>query len=196
MIGFAIFDTALGRCAIAWGEHGVTRVLLPDVEDAALRRAILASHPEAVEQPPPPPLITAIGAIATLMRGEESDLGGIALDMRSIGDFAQSVYAIARAIPPGATMTYGEIARRLGDVAKSREVGQALGRNPFPIVVPCHRVMGSDGRLVGFSAPGGVDTKLRLLEIEQRLSGAPPSLFGGDPAYRVAVKPRQNRSTR
>jgi methylated-DNA-[protein]-cysteine S-methyltransferase len=91
----------------------------------------------------------------------------------------------------GATRTYGEIARELGGNQWSREVGQSLGRNPWPIVVPCHRVMGADGRLVGFSAPGGVETKLRLLEIERRLAGAPPSLFGDDPAFKLAVKPRR-----
>ncbi|MBL8699758.1 MAG: methylated-DNA--[protein]-cysteine S-methyltransferase [Alphaproteobacteria bacterium] len=195
-IGYSIFDTDLGRCAIAWGDHGVVRVALPDADDAALRRSLLARHPDAKEAPPPPAIAAAIAAITALVRGDESDLGGIVLDLRPIGEFARGVYEIAREIRPGATKTYGEIARRLGDVAKSREVGQALGRNPFPIVVPCHRVMGADGRLVGFSAPGGVDTKLKLLAIEQRLSGAAPSLFDGDPAYRLAAAPRQKRSTR
>lgn len=188
---YALFDTALGRCALAWGARGLVRVLLPDADDDALRLSVRMRHPEAQELPPSPDIAAAIAAIQALMRGEESDLGAIVLDGDGLGEFDRRVYAIARRIAPGATRTYGEIARELGGNEWSREVGQSLGRNPWPIVVPCHRVMGADGRLVGFSAPGGVATKLRLLEIERRLSGAPPTLFGDDPAFRLQVKPRR-----
>jgi methylated-DNA-[protein]-cysteine S-methyltransferase len=190
-IGYALFDTALGRCALAWRARGLVRVLLPDVDDAALRRSVTTRHAEAQEAPPPQDVAAAVVAIQALMRGQESDLAAIVLDFEGLADLDRRVYEIARRVPPGATRTYGEIARELGGNQWSREVGQSLGRNPWPIVVPCHRVMGADGRLVGFSAPGGVETKLRLLEIERRLAGAPPSLFGDDPAFKLAVKPRR-----
>lgn len=191
LIGYAIFDTALGRCAIAWGPRGVVRVLLPDSDDAALKRSVTSRFPDAQDAVAPAEIARAIALIQALMRGEGADLDAIALDLEELGDFDRRVYAIARRIPPGGTRTYGEIARELGGNQWSREVGQSLGRNPWPIVVPCHRVMGADGKLVGFSAPGGVETKLRLLEIERRLAGAPPSLFGDDPAFKLAVKPRR-----
>ena len=95
---------------------------------------------------------------------------------------------MARSIPPGQTLTYGEIADRLGDRRPAREVGQALGRNPFPIVVPCHRVLAADGRTGGFSAPGGVETKLRMLAIERAQPGGAPALFDDLP---LAVRPRR-----
>jgi methylated-DNA-[protein]-cysteine S-methyltransferase len=104
--------------------------------------------------------------------------------MEGVGDFEARVYAIARAIPPGSVRTYGDIARELGDLAAARAVGQALGRNPWPIVVPCHRVLGADGKVGGFSAPGGADTKLRMLTIERAQTSAEPSLFDDLPLSR------------
>jgi methylated-DNA-[protein]-cysteine S-methyltransferase len=100
------------------------------------------------------------------MHGERVDLTFIQLDMDSLPQFHQRVYEIARSIPPGATLTYGEIATRLGDPGSARAVGQALGRNPIPVIVPCHRVMAAGGKTGGFSAPGGAATKLNLLAIE------------------------------
>lgn len=188
-IGFALFDTAIGRCAIAWNDVGVVRLQLPERDDDAALRRILVRHPEASEEAPPEPVRQAMALIETLLQGKESDLSVIALDMTGVGEFDAKVYAIARTIAPGATMSYGAIARTLGGQSFSREVGQALGRNPFAIIVPCHRVVAAGGKHGGFSAHGGVDTKLRLLTIEAALSGAPRSLFSGDPAFRFAGKP-------
>ena len=105
--------------------------------------------------------------MVALLRGEPADLSDVVLDFADIDPFDQQVYAVTRTIPAGETLSYGAIGRRLGDVHFARDVGQALGRNPFPIVVPCHRVIATDGRLGGFSARGGVNTKQRLLEIER-----------------------------
>lgn len=166
MRGFALFDTAIGRCAIAWGEGGVTGVTLPDRSDDAMRARIGRRHLEAHETSPPPSIEAAIEDIRRLMDGQRQDLSAIALDMSDVPDFERRVYAETRSIPPGETLTYGDIATRLGDVGLSRAVGQALGRNPFAIVVPCHRVLAAGGKSGGFSAVGGVETKRRMLEIE------------------------------
>jgi len=164
--GFALFDTAIGRCAIAWGEGGLVGVKLPERSDAAMRARMTRQHSEARETAPPQEIEAAIADIRRLLDGHKQDLSRIDLDMSAVPDFEQRVYAETRSIPPGETLTYGDIATRLGDVGLSRAVGQALGRNPFAIVVPCHRVLAAGGKSGGFSAVGGVDTKRRLLEIE------------------------------
>ena len=164
--GFALFDTAIGRCAIAWGEGGLVGVKLPERSDAAMRARMARQHPEARETAPPQEIEAAIADIRRLLDGHKQDLSRIDLDMSAVPDFEQRVYAETRSIPPGETLTYGDIATRLGDVGLSRAVGQALGRNPFAIVVPCHRVLAAGGKSGGFSAVGGVETKRRLLEIE------------------------------
>jgi methylated-DNA-[protein]-cysteine S-methyltransferase len=105
------------------------------------------------------------------LRGEPSDLSDVTIDVDKVPEFNRKVYDIARSIPPGATLTYGEIAERLGDKLLARDVGQALGQNPIPLIVPCHRVLAAGGKTGGFSAPGGVVSKLRLLTIE----GAQPN---------------------
>src|SRR3954465_7165399 len=157
--GFTIFDTALGACGIAWGEPGVTRVLLPDGGEEKLRTRLKRRFPNATESAPPPAIARIVADIVALFAGEPRDFNYAALDLGSIPDFNRRVFEIARTIPPGQTLTYGEIATRLGDRLLARDVGQALGQNPFPIVVPCHRVLaasGKSGRIKtgGFSAPG------------------------------------------
>jgi methylated-DNA-[protein]-cysteine S-methyltransferase len=180
---FAIFDTAIGRCAIAWGTRGVVLVQLPEARDADTRARVLRQHPGAREALPPPEIQRALDGIVALLRGEHVDLSGLPLNMAAVPDFHRRVYDVARTIPPGKTLSYGEIAERLGSRGLSRAVGQALGRNPFPIVVPCHRVLAAGGRVGGFSASGGITTKLRLLAIEGRHGATTPSLFDGDGAF-------------
>jgi methylated-DNA-[protein]-cysteine S-methyltransferase len=164
--GLALFDTAIGCCGIAWGPRGITGVQLPEGSAPATRARLLRRFPEAREAPPPPDTQRAIDGIVALLRGERSALDGVALDMEGVPEFNRRVYEVARTIPWGATLSYGEIAKRLGDPAAARDVGQALGRNPFAIVVPCHRVLAAGGKWGGFSARGGVATKRRLLSIE------------------------------
>lgn len=153
--GFALFDTAIGRCGVAWNDHGIARVALPPARFAGL--------PEAE---PPAAVAAAIVGMQALLDGETVDLTDVAVDLDGVGDFARRVYEATRAIPPGHTATYGEIAERIGQAGTARAVGRALGDNPVPIVVPCHRVVGAGGKLVGFSAPGGTSTKAKLLAIE------------------------------
>jgi methylated-DNA-[protein]-cysteine S-methyltransferase len=163
--GHLPFDTALGRCAVAWSADGITRVWLPEARGAATPGTA------------PPHILDAVRAITALLEGEPVDLTGVVLDLDGVPDFHLAVYAIARTIPAGHTLTYGEIAARLGDPGAARAVGQAMGANPCPIVVPCHRVTAAGGALGGFSAPGGATTKQRLLRIEGALAPAPLTLF-------------------
>jgi methylated-DNA-[protein]-cysteine S-methyltransferase len=192
-IGFSLFDTAIGRCAIAWGERGIVAVQLPEPDDGKTRARLLRKHPDAKEIPPPPAVRRACEAMIALLDGEPNDLADIELDMADVPDFNRRVYDIARAIAPGETMTYGEIAQRLGDKTLSRAVGQALGQNPFTIVVPCHRVLAANGKTGGFSANGGVTTKFKMLTIERARIGHDtndaPMLF--EPEFSVAPPHRR-----
>jgi O-6-methylguanine DNA methyltransferase len=175
---FAVFETEIGHCGIAWGTRGIAGVSLPESSVSTVRTRMLQRFPGASESAPPADVTRAIEAIRSLLRGESADLSGIDLDMTDVPEFNRSVYEITRTIAPGRTLTYGDIAARVGTPKDARAVGQALGRNPFPIVVPCHRVVAADGRMHGFSGPGGVNTKLRLLEIEGYEAVPGPSLFG------------------
>jgi methylated-DNA-[protein]-cysteine S-methyltransferase len=166
--GVTLFDTPLGRCGIAWGARGIVGVQLPEAAGAE-RAHLLRRFPDAPETVPPPEVQDVVKRIVALLSGESPDLAPVTIDLRDVPPFDRSVYEITRNIGRGATRSYGEIATELGDPGAARAVGQALGRNPFPIIVPCHRVLAAAGRPGGFSAHGGVATKLRLLAIE----GAP-----------------------
>jgi methylated-DNA-[protein]-cysteine S-methyltransferase len=175
--GFALFDTAIGACAIVWSDAGVCGFLLPHADATRTRTRVTQRFAGAREAEPPRAVQQAIDGVSALLRGERVDLSTVPLDLERVPEFNRRVYDIARAIPPGHTLTYGEIAERLGDPLLARSVGQALGANPIAVIVPCHRVLAAGGRAGGFSAPGGVDTKRRLLEIEQARIGDEPSLF-------------------
>ncbi len=192
--GFTLFDTAIGRCAVAWNGHRVAGVQLPETDERRTRARLLRRCPLAREASPPPDVQRAIDGMVALLRGERSDLSAVALDMDGVPEFDRRVYEIARIVPAGATLSYGEIAARLGARDLAREVGQALGRNPFPLIVPCHRVLSAGGKAGGFSANGGVTTKLRLLTIERARTSDAPTLFDGDRAFGLAVKPRRRSS--
>jgi methylated-DNA-[protein]-cysteine S-methyltransferase len=162
----ALFDTAIGRCGIAWSARGVAGVQLPEAREPETRARLLRRFPGAREAPPPPDVQRAVDGIVALLSGEPRPLDAVALDMEGVPPFHRQVYEVARTIPPGSTLSYGEIAARLGEPALARDVGQALGENPFSLIVPCHRVIAAGGKLGGFSARGGTVTKLRLLAIE------------------------------
>jgi methylated-DNA-[protein]-cysteine S-methyltransferase len=183
-LGYTLFDTAIGPCGIAWGERGILALRFAEGTAVKTRARLIRRFPDAREETPPPEIQSAIEAIAALLRGGASDLTGIMLDMERIPPFERRVYEIARTIPPGATLSYGEIAARMGE-PDAREVGRALGRNPYPLIVPCHRVVAADGTFGGFSAPGGVATKLRLLAIEGALASDEPTLFEDLPPVRM-----------
>ena len=174
---FTLFDTVIGRCGVVWGERGIHAVQLPMGTEEKTVGRIRQRYGEIVEAAPPPEVQSAIDGMTELMAGRPKDLSGVVLDLDDVPDFNRSVYDIARTIPPGKTMTYGDIAKRIGGVELSRDVGQALGRNPCPIVVPCHRVLAAGDKPGGFSANGGVVTKLKMLEIEGAIVNYTPSLF-------------------
>ncbi|HWV97375.1 MAG TPA: methylated-DNA--[protein]-cysteine S-methyltransferase [Xanthobacteraceae bacterium] len=174
---FASFETAIGVCGVVWGPHGIIGVQLPMSGEGRTRLRLQQRYDAIVETPPPADVQYAIDGMIELLDGKPRDLTDIALDLTDVPDFHRQVYGIARTIAPGKTLTYGDIAKRIGGVELSRDVGQALGRNPCPIVVPCHRVLAAGGKPGGFSANGGVATKLKMLEIEGALVNYTPSLF-------------------
>jgi methylated-DNA-[protein]-cysteine S-methyltransferase len=191
--GMVLFDTAVGRCGLAWNGIGIVATQLPERTDARTRASLLRRAPQAHESEPPAPIRATIDIIVALLRGAPMDLTSVALDMDGMPDFDRRVYVLAREIGPGRTTTYGQIAARFeerqsdgsgpSDGLLAREVGAALGRNPFPIIVPCHRVLAAGGKAGGFSAPGGLATKRRLLAIEAE--AAPLPLFAaGSPVTR------------
>jgi methylated-DNA-[protein]-cysteine S-methyltransferase len=179
--GFTLFDTPLGHCGIAWGSEGqgdvLTGVQLPGGDEAAGRARMQRRFPGVPEVAPPPWVAAAITRICATLAGEPDTLADLPLCMAGVAPFHQQVYAVARAIAPGQTLTYGEVAAKLGQPGAARAVGQALGHNPFAPVVPCHRVLAAGQRSGGFSATGGVDTKLRMLLAERAQFGNEPGLF-------------------
>jgi methylated-DNA-[protein]-cysteine S-methyltransferase len=165
-VSFAVFETGIGTSGIAWSEDAIVGTQLPEANESATRARMKKRFPNATEATPPEPVQPAVEAIRALLRGEPYDATSVKLDMTLIPEFERNVYEIARDVPPGTTMTYGDIALRLGDKALSRAVGQALGKNPFAPLVPCHRVLSADGKMHGFSASGGIAMKLRMLQNE------------------------------
>jgi methylated-DNA-[protein]-cysteine S-methyltransferase len=175
MTQYTLFETAIGWAGVAWGDKGLVGVHLPEASPEIARRSFLRRFPDAVEAAPAPEVEAAIAGIRELLAGEPNALLDVPIDTSRVPEFNARVYEIARAIPPGETLTYGEIAIKLGDRLLARDVGAALGQNPWPIVVPCHRVTAAGGKFGGFSARGGVNTKAKLLAIEgaQVLQPAP-----------------------
>ena len=175
--GLALFETALGVCGLAWGPDGLTGVQLPEGDAGQTQARLSRRYPEMDFVEPSAEAMEAMARIAAYLAGAADDLRDLAIDLAGVGAFDRNVYEEARAIPPGETITYGALAARLGDPAQARAVGQSLGRNPWPIIVPCHRITAAEGRMGGFSAPGGQATKLKLLEIEGALAADRLPLF-------------------
>jgi methylated-DNA-[protein]-cysteine S-methyltransferase len=173
---YTLFETSFGLCGLAWNERGVIGFQLPEDDAARTGGRITRRFPGIVEALPPPDVQSIVADVTALLRGEARDLSAVPLDMDGVSDFDRRVYEIARGIPPGRVLTYGEVASRLG-LDNARAIGQALGRNPFAIIVPCHRVVAAGGKLGGFSANGGATTKRRLLAIEGAKRDDSPTLF-------------------
>lgn len=185
---FVIFETALGHCGIVWTSRGIAGVNLPEGSEDKTRARLKKRFPEAVAAEPSHDVHKIIGEVVALIKGEKIDFSYVTLDHAPLPEFSKRVYEIVRTIPIGHTLTYGDIAKKLGDVSLSREVGQAMGRNPTPIIMPCHRVVAASGKTGGFSAPGGVDTKMKLLSIERRHGNHASTLFDDDAAFRFAAR--------
>jgi methylated-DNA-[protein]-cysteine S-methyltransferase len=184
--GYALFDTAIGRCALVWRGGLVVGAALPEESDERARARLARLFPGAAEAEPPPFAADAIERIRGLLAGAGTDLGDIRIELDG-SEFDRGVWQAARRIPCGEVRSYGDIAREIGAPRAAQAVGVALGRNPAPIIVPCHRVLAADGRSGGFSAPGGIATKFRILEIEGARRAGEPELFESLP---LAVKPR------
>lgn len=171
--GFTGFDTIIGRMGISWTNAGIAGLRLPETR--------VALPPVPDDRAMPPEVAEAVRRIRALLDGHKDDLRDIRLDCGRTRAFERRVYEAARAVGPGTVSSYGEVAASLGDPCLALAVGQALGRNPWPVIVPCHRIVGAGGRAGGFSAPGGASTKLRLLELEGALAPEMLPLFAASP---------------
>jgi methylated-DNA-[protein]-cysteine S-methyltransferase len=183
---FALFQTAIGPCAIVWRGGAVIGAALPAATEDATRAQVARRFPGAEEAESPAFIAEAIALIVRLLAGEAADLSGIEIDLSAADEFERKVYAAALGIERGEVRTYGEVAAAIGAPGTARAVGAALGRNPIPIIVPCHRVLAAAGKSGGFSAPGGTATKFRILAIEGARRPGEPELFDTLP---LAVKP-------
>jgi methylated-DNA-[protein]-cysteine S-methyltransferase len=184
---FRLFETAIGACALVWQSGCIVGAQLPEKDEETARLRLSRRFPDAVEAEPPDFAQGAIADIEALLGGEPRDLSHLPIDLASVPEFNRRVYEVALAIPPGETLTYGEVAARIGEPGAARAVGVALGQNPFAPIVPCHRVLAAGGKTGGFSADGGVETKLRMLTIEKARTSALPGLFEALP---LAARPR------
>jgi len=163
-----IFDTAIGPCGIAWNANGLVGVRLPEASPSATERRLAARTASAGAADPPPAMAAVVADIQRCLAGEPVDFAAVAVDLSGLDPFRRRLYEAMRRLAWGCTTTYGELARQLGssDWEAARAVGEAMGRNPVPIVIPCHRVLAAGGKLGGFSAHGGVATKAKLLALE------------------------------
>lgn len=168
---YAFFPTALGSCGVAWNDAGLTGFALPDGAEIRLERKLAARSPEAGApwrpDAAPPWEREIIALVQQHLGGESQDFAGGRYDFSAVTEFQRRVYQFALTVKPGHTRTYGDVASALDlPPGGARAVGAALGANPWPLLVPCHRFLGAGGHMTGFSAPGGVQTKTRLLALE------------------------------
>ncbi|MFZ5550836.1 MAG: methylated-DNA--[protein]-cysteine S-methyltransferase [Pseudomonadota bacterium] len=178
MAGFALFDTPAGACGLAWNDAlEVCGGQLPEATPALSRQRLQQRFPDLQEVAPPPGIADVIERLVAALQGAPDTLEDVPLADAEVPEFNRRVYALARRIPPGQTRSYGELAAELGGPGVARAVGQALGRNHFAPLVPCHRVLGAQHQAGGFSGPGGLKTKLRLLQLEGAKFGDQPGLF-------------------
>ncbi|MHC1551736.1 methylated-DNA--[protein]-cysteine S-methyltransferase [Phyllobacterium sp. K27] len=173
---YCVFDTAGGFCGVAWNNIGITRFQLPTKSAEATERVLLRRLPKALLSEPTAEVVKVIAAAKRYFDGEEIDFSGVAVDIGDQEPFFEQIYAQARRLGWGDTTTYGTIAKELGAGPEAaRDVGQAMAKNPIPLIIPCHRVLAAGGKVGGFSAPGGSVAKARMLELEGVHLGAPPA---------------------
>lgn len=178
MAGFAFFDTPAGLVGLAWNDAlEVCGGQLPEATPTLTRQRMQQRYPQLAECEPPPAMAVVIARLAAALQGTPDTLEDVPLADADLPEFNRRVYALARRIPPGRTRSYGELAAELGGPAVARAVGQALGHNRFAPLVPCHRVLAAHAQAGGFSGPGGLKTKLRLLQLEGARFGEQPGLF-------------------
>ena len=178
MAGFAFFDTPAGLVGLAWNDAlEVCGGQLPEATPTLTRQRMQQRYPQLAECEPPPAMAVVIARLAAALQGTPDTLEDVPRADADLPEFNRRVYALARRIPPGRTRSYGELAAELGGPAVARAVGQALGHNRFAPLVPCHRVLAAHAQAGGFSGPGGLKTKLRLLQLEGARFGEQPGLF-------------------
>jgi methylated-DNA-[protein]-cysteine S-methyltransferase len=170
---YALIETDIGPVGIAWTPRGLARVMLPARDREATLRRLLRDIPDAAEAPPPPSLAPLVDGLKAYGRGEQVDFSDVPVDLSGLDRFHSAIYAALARVGYGETTTYGALAAEAGFPSAARETGAALGRNPVPLVLPCHRVLAAGGALGGFSAPGGTATKEKLLALEGVRTGPP-----------------------
>jgi methylated-DNA-[protein]-cysteine S-methyltransferase len=171
---YLVFETAGGFCGIAWNSVGVTRFQLPTKTADATERLLRRRAPDAQPGLPTPEIADVVAAAKRYFAGEATDFSNITLDLGGQGAFFQQIYAAARRVVWGHTTSYGTLAKELGAGPEAaRDVGEAMAKNPVPLIIPCHRVLAAGGKVGGFSAPGGAAAKLRMLKLEG-IDVAPP----------------------
>jgi methylated-DNA-[protein]-cysteine S-methyltransferase len=164
---YLIFETAGGFCGIAWNDRGIVRFQLPTRSAAATERLLLRRAPDAVAGEPTSEVAQAVAAARAYFDGREVDFSSFTLDLGDQDELFRQVYDAVRKIGWGRTTTYGALAKELGkEPQAARDVGQAMAKNPIPLIIPCHRVLAAGGKVGGFSAPGGAASKVRMLELE------------------------------
>lgn len=182
---YYVFDTAIGACGAAWSERGMTRLQLPERTRSATERRLRSRPVDSGAGEPPAPVRMAIAMLERYFAGERVDFASVALDLGGVGPFHRKIYDATRSLGWGETASYGDVARQAGSPGAARAVGQAMGHNPVPIIIPCHRVLAAGRKIGGFSAYGGAITKERLLALEGvHLGGGTPLLPGLLPAGR------------
>jgi methylated-DNA-[protein]-cysteine S-methyltransferase len=174
---YLVFETASGFCGIAWNDVGITRFQLPTRSADATERNLLRRLPGAESGTPTPRVAEAVTAVKRYFEGEKIDFSDFQLDLEGQDEFFKQIYAATRRVGWGHTTTYGALAKELGAGPEAaRDVGQAMAKNPVPLIIPCHRVLAAGGKVGGFSAPGGSAAKLRMLELEGvRVDPPPPA---------------------
>ncbi len=171
---YHVFETGMGFCAIAWSDAGVARFQLPvksaEAADRPMRRRVFGAEPAM----PPDEVAAVVAAAKRYFDGEETDFSHVRLDLAAEDPFFAQIYAALRRVGWGRATTYGALAKEVGAGREAaRDVGEAMARNPAPLIIPCHRVLAAGGKIGGFSAPGGSRTKMRMLELEGVRVGAP-----------------------
>jgi methylated-DNA-[protein]-cysteine S-methyltransferase len=170
---YALFETAIGWIGILWSDLGLTGLQLPERDRAATVRRLRAKRADAVETDPPKAIVPVIEALKRYAGGEAIDFSDVPVDLRGVDTFCRAIYEAARKLGYGETSTYGQLAARAGHAGLAHETGQALGRNPVAIIIPCHRIVAAGGKIGGFSAHGGAGAKERLLAMEGVRVGPP-----------------------
>lgn len=171
-LSYCVFDTAIGSVGLGWTDRGIARVLLPQRDRQAMERKVAALNGTIAT--PPQWVALVVDKLKSYAAGKPVPLDDVPVDLDGVDDFRLAIYDAARRLDFGVTTTYGALAASAGYAGLARETGAALGQNPVPIIIPCHRILAAGNKIGGFSAPGGSATKERLLTMEGVCVGPPP----------------------